>query len=129
MRKQITAFYVETLILAAAFVAVLLALSQVFGLAHSESERAGRLTEAVQLAERAAEAVAASDSLEDVQALLAPDGEAVLKDGALELDSGALCLSVSWEPDGPRLVRSRIAVDWNGAEIYALETARGRETS
>ena len=64
MKKHITSFYAETLILILVFVAVILTLTQVFGLAKKQSEEAKLLTSAVTLAQNAAEAlsVSASDS-------------------------------------------------------------------
>ena len=70
MNKRVTSFYVETLILILVFVAVILALTQVFGLAKKQSEEARLLTSAVTLAQNAAEAFSAADSAESLRALL-----------------------------------------------------------
>ncbi len=127
MKKHITAFYLETLALVLAFLGVLLVLTQVFGAARAQSEQAGRLTEAVGIAERAAEAVAAADSLEDVRALLGGDGNTFsIQNNCLTMEAKDLRLVVTWEPDSA-LVRSRIAVYWNGAELYSLQTAKRGE--
>lgn len=131
MRKHITAFYLETLVLVLVFLGVLMVLAQVFGLAQVQSRRAGQLTEAVGLAERAAEAVASADSLEEVQSLLDEGGSTEIRDGGLLVFAGSLWARVTWEPDGG-LVRSRITVYGNetGSEIYSLETAvRGEAVS
>ena len=128
MRKHITSFYVETLALVLVFMSVLLILTQVFGLARSQSEKAGKMTEAVSLAEQAAEAVAASDSLSEVEALLGPEGTAEMGENALEWKRGDLSMEITWEPSGS-LVHSHIAVFWNGGELYALDTATREEAA
>ncbi len=128
MKARDTAFYLEALALIAAFLTVLLVLTQVFGLARSLSRRAGDLNAAVDLAARAAEAVAAADSLEDLGSLLNEDGGADIRDGHLELTEGGLHARVSWEPEGS-LIRSRIDVDRDGALLYSLETASQKEVS
>ena len=57
MKKNghITGFYLETLLLIVVFIAIILVLTQVFGLAQVQSVRAKQLTEAVTLAGNAAE--------------------------------------------------------------------------
>lgn len=150
-RQQTTAFYVETLALVVAFLVVLLMLTRIFGLARAKSEEAGELTRAVNLAERAAEAVAASDSLSGVQELLDENGTGTIRGNVLEMefrgeksggageaakaagreDGTALRIQVTWEPDGA-LIRSRISVLRGDAELYSLETATaaaGKETA
>ena len=52
-KAQTTSFYVETLLLIAVFVAIILGLTQIFGLAEAESSRSEQLTGAVMLAENA----------------------------------------------------------------------------
>ena len=54
MKKNghITGFYLETLLLIVVFIAIILVLTQVFGLAQVQSVRAKQLTEAVTLAGR-----------------------------------------------------------------------------
>ena len=65
MRKHITSFYMETLLLILVFVAVILILTQVFGAARVSGTAAADLTRAVRLAANAAEAVSASDRSEE----------------------------------------------------------------
>lgn len=143
MKKgQLTAFYLEALLLVAAFVAMILVLTGVFGAARAQSVRAGRLTRSVTLAANAAEAVAAADSPEQAAALLDEGGNVRLADGVIEAFYGAdgrpcpageeaLRLRVSWESseEDEGLVLSRIAVcaEEDGAPVYSLETARWRK--
>ena len=122
MKKHITAFYLETLLLIAVLVAVILVLTGVFSGAKAQSARAGRLTQAVVLAENAAEAVAASDSLEAVQGLLDENGNTRVEDRVLTVFHDAFQVHITWEPNGA-LASSTITVFWNDSEIYALETA------
>ena len=62
MRKasQVTAFYVEVLILTVGMILIVLVLTQVFALGRMQSASAEELTDAVCLAQNAAEAVAAA---------------------------------------------------------------------
>lgn len=120
--KNITSFYMETLPLIAAFAVIILVLTAVFGGARVESVRAGRLTQAVILAERAAEAVSASESLEDVQALLDEDGNTQLGDDLLTVSNDEYNIEITWEPDGA-VVSSTITVYVADEVIYTLDTA------
>ena len=130
-----TSFFVETLLLIVVFIAVILALTQVFGAAAAESSRSGELTEAVLLAENAAEAVSASRSPEGLCAALNGNGNASLSaEGVtarfgtdlLPDAAGPYELRVSWEPEAealPCLVDSRIEVRREGRSLYVLKTA------
>lgn len=124
MKKHITAFYLETLALIVMFLGVLLILTRVFGMSRAQSERAGQVTSAVNLAERAAEAVASSDSLDDVKAFFDTDAAAAVRGGVLEIEDEDLRAEVTWEPDGA-LIRSRITVYCGESEVYSLQTATG----
>ena len=133
MNKRVTSFYVETLILIVVFVAVILALTQVFGLAKKQSEEAKLLTGAVTLAQNAAEAFSAADSPESLFALLDEGGNAVLEAGTVTASYGA-----DMKPDPNGILRveiERFSVSrWtakgvirvlrtdSGGEIYSLET-------
>lgn len=134
---QITAFYFETLVLIVVFVAVILVLTQVFGAARVKSGEAKDLTNAVSLAQNAAEAVASADEPEDVLALLDEGGSARMLEGAPVTTvracydddrrpdaNGQTTVDVTWEPDGD-LVSSRITVSREGlaAPVYELDTA------
>lgn len=141
MKKQehITAFYVETLLLILVFIAIILVLTHVFGLGKVQSSRAKLLTNAVCLAENAAEAVAASDSPAAVVRLLDEGGNVrVLDSGLVEADYNSrmepeltrdpgLRVLISWEPtaEDPRLVNSTISVYGGGKTdaVYELRTA------
>ena len=69
-RKNITAFYVETLILIIAFVAVILLITSVFGKAKTESTNAKVLTSSVCIAENAAEVFSARPDIEGIAGIL-----------------------------------------------------------
>ena len=122
MKRRQTAFYLEALLLIAMMVAVILTLTRVFGVARVESARASHLTQAVLLAENAAEAVTASDSLEDVERLLSGSGNTQLAGNVLTVsyDDGYQT-RITWSPEGS-LVSSEITVCWNESELYSLDT-------
>lgn len=142
MRKQqITAFYLETLLLIVVFVGIILVLTRVFGIARQESRSAKLLTDAVCLAENAAEAVSASDSPEQLLEILDGGGNATLaeKDGhpvvtvSYDTDmtpdpAGPLRLDVTWEPSASAagtMVDSVITARYAGQEepVYSIRTA------
>ena len=134
MNKRVTSFYVETLILIVVFVAVILALTQVFGLAKKQSEEAKLLTGAVTLAQNAAEAFSAADSAESLLSLLDEGGNAVLEGGTVTASYGA---DMRPDPDGvlrveiERFSESRRTAEGTvrvvrrdtGEEIYSIGTA------
>lgn len=134
-RGHITAFYIETLFLAVIFVIMILVLIQVFAFSVRMSDSAKELNNAVQLAENAAEAVAASDSPQELVSLLDENGNTqIQQDGRIcaEYDremkpypGGAVQVEITWEPDGEGCVYSAIAVCRKGeAEpVYNLTTA------
>lgn len=68
--EHITAFYIETILLIVSFVLVILVLTNVFGLGKRESSKAQDLTNAVRLAESAAEAFAAAEGPAELAQLL-----------------------------------------------------------
>ena len=143
-RHGITTVYLEALFLIAVFIAVILVLTRVFGVGRSQSQEARLLTNAVNLAQNAAEAVSASASPDDVAALLAAADDAehtgILVDGTqgvtarynqqLQPDpEGSLRLEISWEPEetvSGTLVNSQIAVwleEQNEAPVYTIQAA------
>lgn len=131
-KAQTTSFYVETLLLIAVFVAIILGLTQIFGLAEAESSRSEQLTGAVMLAENAAEAVSASRSAGELCALLDEGGSARLEGSGVSARYGADLrpdpagpyeLRVSWEPEAGGLVNSAIEVLREGRGLYTLQTA------
>ena len=133
MNKRVTSFYVETLILIVVFVAVILALTRVFGLAKKQSEEAKLLTGAVTLAQNAAEAFSAADSAEELFTLLDEGGNAALEGMVVTAAYGA---DMKPDPNGVlRVEIERFSVSrWTakgvirvlrtdtGGEIYSLET-------
>lgn len=139
MKKNggLTGFYVETLLLIAVFLGIILILTQVFGLSRVQSGKAARLSDAVTLAQNAAEAVAAAEDPQDAAALLAQEtgssgmaakgnGFQVRFDRSLRPDpEGVYTLVISWDDEGGGFVRNRINVFY-GTErspLYTLETA------
>ena len=122
MKKHITSFYVETLILILVFVAVILTLTQVFGMAKKQSEEAKLLTSAVTLAQNAAEAFSASaaDSGEELLALLDQGGNASLSNGILSASYDA---DMTPDPDG--ILRVEVEREtWIMGEYYSKGTVR-----
>ena len=135
-RRLITSFYVEALLLVAVFVIVILVTTQVFGLGRQESFEAKLLTNAVCLAENAAEAVSAVGSEEELAALMDEDGNATLAAGAVLVryaedmtpdPDGSITVEITWDPqdDAKRLTDHRITVTHDGKEepVYVLRTS------
>ena len=141
MKKNghISAFYLETLLLILVFIAIILVLTHVFGLGKVQSGEAKLLTNAVCLAENAAEAVSASDSAQTVAELLDEGGNVRLLDsGTVEANydsdmkpdmtrAASLRVLISWEPaaDDPEFVTGTIRV-YHGERadaLYELHTA------
>ena len=141
MKKNghITAFYVETLLLILVFIAIILVLTSIFGMAKAQSREARLLTNAVTLAGNAAEAVSASGSEEELLALLderdnaveMPDAVGVIAsyDADMSPDpKGKLHLHVTWLPEKAEagtMVRSTILAYWadQPEPVYRLDTA------
>ena len=131
--SAVTGFYIETLLLTAVFITVILILTQVFAASRSQSREAQRLNDAVALAANAAELVAASDSAGQLLERMGGSGAAALDgsmitarfDAALAPDpEGAYTLTATWEETGGGLVESEIRVFGDAAEpIYTLVTA------
>ena len=143
-KQQMTAFYLEALLLVLVFVAMILVLTGVFGAARVQSREARLLNSAVTLASNGAEAFAAAGSPEALAAILDENGNArVTQSGVCagyeeDLSPSAAAdapmrLELSWEKDGaaPGLVRSRIRVSASGSNepLYTLETAAGKEAA
>lgn len=140
-RRHVTSFYLETLVLAVVLIAVILVLTRMFAFSADLSDRAGRLTRAVHLAENAAEAVAASDGMDTLRMLLEEDGNAqVSQDGTGEIlqiwydeemrpaSGGRFRVEVSWKPEAAAagsLVGSTVSVYWmeEAEPLYVLDTA------
>ncbi len=133
MKKHITAFYIETLVLIVVFVSIILVLTHVFGLARTQSVEAKVLTNAVCIAQNAAEAFSASEGPEELAALLDEGGNTALfyesVSARYNLDmtpnpEGVLSLTVTYRSAGP-LLESDISVVRLDTEetVYALETS------
>lgn len=84
--KHMTAFYLETVLMAIIFVLVITILAQVFSTAKIHSHEAQQLTNAVCLAQNTAEAVAMADSEKELRQLL-DEKENVVKGGAADGDA------------------------------------------
>ena len=148
-RNQITAFYVEALLLILVFVAIILVLTHVFGLGMSESSEANILTDSVTLAQNSAEAVAASDSSEELEEILSNSGLdrcEIRSDGKLEVvydadlvplkaedgnKEGTYKVLIDWEEDqsDAAMISANISVYYRDSEkpSYVLETAKYRK--
>ena len=140
-KQHITSFYMETLVLALIFIAVILVLTKVFSLSGQMSGRAKVLTNAVHLAENAAEALAASDSLEMLAILLEEDGNVQIlqQDGQAVLQArydekmkpaadGNFLVEVLWVSEAGNengLTQGVINVsrEDSGEQLYMLKTA------
>lgn len=79
-KRQITAFYLETLLMMVVFVSIIMVLTRVFGGASVRSKQAEYLTNAVTLAQNTAEAVSASRGPQELCTLLDEDHNAVLEE-------------------------------------------------
>ncbi len=139
MKKQgMTSFYLEALLLTVVFVAVILVLTGVFGAAGTVSARAGRLNQAVTLASNAAEAVAATESLDEAAALLDEGGNVRTGEDELEADyrsdgtpaaegDWALRLTVRVDPaaeeDPLRQVSIEVREHGKDEPVYSIRTA------
>lgn len=125
MKKHITAFYLETLMLVAVFVGIILVLTGIFGRARAQSVQARQLTRAVALAENAAEALAAADSEQALAGLLAAQGAVEQQPGRISLAAGpdgTYTVDITWTPQGS-VAAGHITVSCQGRELYALDTA------
>ena len=148
-RNQITAFYVEALLLILVFVGMILVLTHVFGAGISESNEARILTDSVTLAQNSAEAVAASGTMEDLEEILGSGGEYLTNtetEGTLEAfydkelipvaGSGAekdaqYRVTINWDESDPEssMIKAEIKVFYQDSEEpgYTLETAKYRK--
>ena len=115
--QSVTSFYVESLLLVVVFVCILLALTSVFGLGRRESVKAGFLTNAVTLAQNAADGFfleEAEDSGEKetrYAADMTPD------------PAGEFLVRVEWRKDGD-MIRGEVTVFRGEDTLYTLPLAR-----
>lgn len=134
-RHQITAFYIEALILILVFVGIILLLTNIFGAGFGESTEAKYLTKAVTLAQNGAEMAQSSLDQDELLELMNEDGNAVIGDSPgtvearynddLEPDKdGAFLLRISWN-EKDEMVENGIEVFVNDREepVYTLDTA------
>ena len=137
-KSHLTSFYVETLLMILIFTGMIVLLSSVFSLARVRSVQARRLSNAVCLAQNAAEAVAASTSAQDVLEILEEEnnGELIrengnpavvfLYDDDMHADTAGMCsVTVTWEKtERDDFVVSNITVARNGESdpVYELRT-------
>ena len=135
---HITAFYLETLMLIMVFLGIILILTRIFGMGRLQSAEAARLSDAVTLAQNAAEAVSAARTPAELGALLVPDAGLREKtvtsgkdirvsfDRALRPDpAGPYTVVISWDEEADGFVRSHIEVFTRTGRdgLYALDTA------
>ncbi len=119
--QPITAFYVESLLLIVVFVGILLALTQVFGLSRNESAQASLLTNAVILAENAADELLAEDA--------APQGETISRFAAdmtpCADESYRLSVITTWATEDGMLQGTVAVLDSRRTEpIYTLPVVK-----
>ena len=149
MKKSghITSFYIETLLLIVVFISIILVITRVFGEARIESERAKLLTDAVTLAQSAAESFEAAESREELEALLctAKDGSktggifftdsgdpyisAEYGDDFVPVTGGRYMLRLEWSEEDNGLTEAEIRVYYGQEEIYELDTASFKEAA
>ena len=135
---HITAFYLETLMLVVVFLGIILILTRIFGLGRMQGSEAAHLSQAVTLAQNAAEAVSAAESPAELGTLLVPDagqrekavtaGEKTLVcfDRQLRPDpAGVYTVAISWDEEADGFVTSHIEVFYGtqSKALYALDTA------
>lgn len=141
-KQHITAFYMEMLVLIAVFIVIILVLTKVFALSRQQSAKARTLTNAVCLAENAAEMWAAATDEETFFSMFGRDGnvctleenghriyQARYDDDMAPAAEGSFLVHVEWIPEGGEsgdFVTGRITVYWSGNQepIYTLETGK-----
>lgn len=127
-KSQITTFYIETLILVAVMIGILLVLTQIVGISRRESTQAKRLTEAVTIAQSAAEAAAAGEELSELEELLSL-GEFTVTEAAGEETAEGI---YRWQRENGRTQAYRLTVTRTRGEsqvedIIGVYTIDGEE--
>lgn len=132
-KHQITAFYMETILLMIVFLIVILLLTRVFSYGKVKSKQAKDLTNAVCLAQSAAEAAASSEDIQKLYEML-DQGNAEMADNAIQAwydadmhpqRDGYYHLVAEWEEEPKEygsFVNTVIHVYINEEEIYQLDT-------
>ena len=116
-RGHITGFYLETLLLIAVFIAIILVLTHVFGLGQGQSAEAKLLTNAVCLAQNAAEGFFLEDPVDR--------GETETRYGAdlTEDPEGEFLVRIEWKREDDML-RGEVTVQKGAETLYTLPVAR-----
>lgn len=95
-KGEITAFYIETLIMITVMMGILLVMTQILGLSKQGNIKAHRLTQAVTIAQSAAETASAAEDLEDFQQALGLEAFELVK----ESDDSQICSGIyHWDSD------------------------------
>jgi len=135
LKKHLTTFYVETLIMIIVFISIILVLTRVLGGSRVKSSQAELLTNAVCLAQNAAEAFSVADTPAALKDLLDQcdnteiDGDrvcAVFDKDMVPDPNGSIAVYIDWMPDDSgRFISGDISVinKLSGEELYSLETA------
>ena len=134
-KRHITGFYIETLLLIVVFISIILVITNIFGLARVRSAQARYLTKAVTLAQNAAEAAAASKSIDEAAAILDENGNVTLSEDGESLSAcydseltpaadGIYRIAMHWQEE-EALANCQILVFHGGTQepVYTLETA------
>ncbi|MBR2755230.1 MAG: hypothetical protein IKD64_05390 [Lachnospiraceae bacterium] len=127
-------FYIEIVIMLVISVLVISVCTAAFSKAESHSRSAKRLSDAVTLAASGAEVFLASDSKEDMFAVLNENGNASLgeevtalyDDELLPSADGKMKMVISWEEAGG-FVKGTVSVFYDGEKLYDLETGSAKE--
>ncbi|MBQ7599548.1 MAG: hypothetical protein IJU57_02630 [Clostridia bacterium] len=125
MKKRITGFYVETLILIGVFICIILLITQAFGAAKVRSTEAKLLTNSVILAENAAEAMSSCSGAEELYRLL--DKGNARFDPAGSTVAAYYDRDMNPDPEGTL----RLTLQWTGAGAASDDDApetSGQET-
>ena len=115
--RSVTSVYVESLLLVAVFICILLALSSVFGLSRRESVRAESLTNAVTLAQNAADAFL-TEHAED-----SGESEARYATDMMPDPAGEFLVRVTWQKEDD-MMRGEVTVFKGTDQLYTLPIAR-----
>lgn len=134
-KRHITGFYIETLLLIVVLISIILVITNIFGLARVRSAQARHLTKAVTLAQNAAEAAAASASIDEAAAILDENGNVTLSEDGESLSAcydsgltpaadGIYRILMHWQEE-EALANCQISVFHGGTQepVYTLETS------
>ncbi len=127
-------FYIEIVIMLVITVLVISVCAAAFSRAESHSRSAKRLSDAVTLAASGAEVFLASDSKEEMYAVLNEADNASLGEEVIALydddlspsAEGKMKMVISWEETGG-FVKGTVSIFYDGEKIYDLETGSAKE--